>query len=289
LPADYNIESEVMSSHQRSGIGNLRIKQYMDQEYKIPADFEQFLYIGQLLQAEGIKMAIESHRMAMPYCMGSLFWQINDCWPVASWSSMDYYQRWKAVQYFSREAFKSSVITTVVEDGKIRIYGISDSLKSQDGLLMLKLTDFGGKVLWQHERKSRLPVNSSKVIFECDTSTVFKSFDKSYGMLISTFISGKKIICSDIHYFSVVKDLKLPDPNLNIEINQTPEKYVLTLTPRNLCKNVFLTSPNTDVQFSDNFFDILPGQSVTVTCPKSIGLDDFKRGLKYLSVYDTTK
>ena len=90
LPTDWDIESEVMAAHQRSGIGNLRIKQYMEEDYIIPDDFEEFLYVSQLLQAESIKMAIESHRAERPYCMGSLYWQLNDCWPVASWSGIDY-------------------------------------------------------------------------------------------------------------------------------------------------------------------------------------------------------
>ena len=289
IPSDYNIESEVMASHQRSGIGNIRIKQYMAEDYKIPADFEQFLYIGQLLQAEGIKMAMESHRIAIPYCQGSLYWQINDCWPVASWSSMDYYQRWKAVQYFSREAYKNSVITTVEENGKIAVYGISDLLNTQKGLLKLKIIDFRGNTLWEKIVKAQLPANTSAVIFETDSNSLFSSFGKTKCMMVSSFESGKNVIDMDCHYFAKVKDIELLNPGISIDIKETPDSYSVTISTENLCKNLFLFSTNSEVQFSDNFMDILPGQSLTVTCPRSIGTDDFKSGLKYLTVYDTLK
>jgi len=259
IPSDYNIESEVMASHQRSGIGNLRIKQYMEAEYKIPSDFEQVLYIGQVLQAEGIKMALESHRMAMPYCMGSLYWQINDCWPVASWSSMDYYQRWKALQYFARDAYKNSIITSVEENGKIKIYGVSDLLQTQKGILKMKLIDFQGKTLWEKTVKAKLPSNSSSIIFETDTSELISLVGSTKCMLVSTFESGKNVIDTDYHYFAKVKDLKLVNPVVSLDIKETPDVYSVSISAENLCKNLFLTSTNSEVQFSDNFMDILPG------------------------------
>ncbi len=287
IPTDYTIESEVMASHQRSGIGNLRIKQYMAEDYKIPADFEQFLYIGQVLQAEGIKMAIESHRQAMPYCQGSLYWQINDCWPVASWSSMDYYQRWKALQYFSRDAFKNSIISTIEENGKIKVFGISDLVTPQKGLLQLKLIDFQGITLWEKSVKTQLPANSSEVIFEIDTTELLSLVGKTKCMMVTSFESGKKVIDTDYHYFTKVKNLELPNPGINLDVQETPDSYVVVIYSENLCKNLFLTSTNSEVQFSDNFMDILPGQSATVVCPKNIGFEEFKSGLKYLTVYET--
>ncbi len=102
---DFDIYSEVMQSHQRSSIGNVTIETYMLRDYRKPVDFESYLYLSHVLQAEGVKKAMEGHRIAMPYTMGSLYWQINDCWPVASWSSTDYYVRWKALQYYSKRAF----------------------------------------------------------------------------------------------------------------------------------------------------------------------------------------
>lgn len=289
IPADYNIESEVMASHQRSGIGNLRIKQYMADDYKIPTDFEQFLYVGQVLQAEGIKTAIEAHRQAMPYCQGSLYWQINDCWPVASWSSMDYYQRWKALQYFSREAFKNSIISTVEENGKIKIYGISDLPTTQKGLLKIRLIDFRGITLWEKSVKAQLPANSSAVIFETDTTELLELVGRNKCMMVTAFESGKNVIDTDYHYFAKVKELKLADPGISVQVSEMPDLYSVSIHTDNLAKNLFLTSTNSEVQFSDNFMDILPGQTVTVTCPKVIGFEAFKNGMKYLTVYDTTK
>ncbi|MDX1285215.1 MAG: glycoside hydrolase family 2 protein, partial [Draconibacterium sp.] len=115
IPEDYDIFSDVMKSHQRSSIGNGTIEYYMLKEYNRPKDFESFLYVNHVLQAEGIKFGLEGHRRAMPFCMGSLYWQINDCWPVASWSSTDYYQKWKALQYYVKKGF-SQVLVSPYED-----------------------------------------------------------------------------------------------------------------------------------------------------------------------------
>ncbi|HEU5237355.1 MAG TPA: glycoside hydrolase family 2 TIM barrel-domain containing protein, partial [Pyrinomonadaceae bacterium] len=98
-PADHDINSPVMMAHQRHPRGNQLIREYMLREYPEPKDFESFLYVSQVLQAEGIKIGAEHLRRIMPHNMGSLFWQIDDCWPVASWSSIDYTGRWKALQY----------------------------------------------------------------------------------------------------------------------------------------------------------------------------------------------
>ena len=111
--SDHNIYSEVMKSHQRSSIGNETIEQYMLREYSKPNSFKNFLYVSQLLQAEGISMGMEAHRRNRDICMGSLYWQLNDCWPVASWSSIDYYGKWKALHYKTRESFATNLISSL--------------------------------------------------------------------------------------------------------------------------------------------------------------------------------
>lgn len=101
---DLALDSKVMRAHQKNGDGNRLIKEYMDIYMSEPKDFTSFLYMSQVLQAEAMKMAIEAHRRSMPYCMGTLYWQMNDCWPVASWAGMDYYGKWKAMQYYAKKA-----------------------------------------------------------------------------------------------------------------------------------------------------------------------------------------
>jgi beta-mannosidase len=266
LPEDHNIESEVMmAAHQRSGIGNLRIRQYMEADYIIPEDFEQFLYVGQLLQAEAIKLAIESHRAEIPYCMGSLYWQINDCWPVASWSGIDYYGKWKALHYFVREAFKPTVIICDEDADSIFLDVVSDSDEIGNLKLEIRLMDFKGSVLWQSfdEIDSEEPGNSFSL------GEILGNTDPASVVLVSELKQDDKTIDTDFHYFVKPKDLQLIDPQVKMEIKDKGENIEVVLTCNSLAKNVFLYADGLEGQFSDNYFDLLPGESMTVSVPKS--------------------
>lgn len=156
LKEDHRIDSEVMMSHQRGGIAaNNKIKEYMLKSYNKPKDFESFLYVGMLLQGDAIKTAMEAHRRDMPYCMGSLFWQHNDCWPVASWSSRDYYGRWKAQHYFDRKAYDMILVSPVVMDGQLTVHLVSDYLKHVRGKFTLKVMDMEGNIISAKQRRQK--------------------------------------------------------------------------------------------------------------------------------------
>jgi beta-mannosidase len=283
LPEDYNIESEVMTSHQRSGIGNLRIRQYMEEDYKIPVDFEQFLYVGQLLQAEAIKMAIEAHRSEMPYCMGSLYWQINDCWPVASWSGIDYFGRWKALHYFAREAFKPTVLVCSEDLDLLKIKVVSDLKETGNLKLEIRLIDFSGRVLWKSEKEFETP---SQVI-EFPKKDILGKVDPASVVLISELKNENDIIDTDLHYFVKPKDLKLVDPQINTEIIKKGDVIEVSLTSKFLAKNVFLYANEMNGQFSDNYFDILPGTKVKITMPKSANILEAIKSLEVLNLFMT--
>jgi beta-mannosidase len=289
LPQDWNIESEVMASHQRSGIGNLRIRQYMEQDYQIPGDFEKFLYVGQLLQADAIKMALKTHRSDMPYCMGSLYWQLNDCWPVASWSGIDYYGKWKALHYAVKQACKNEIINVVVENGKLKIYGISDLPGKTPAILRLNLMDFNGLSIWNRSVKANLPANGSALIFDIDLKDLPLNFREKEVVFTATLVSGKREIDQEFIYFAKPKDLKLPLPGIKTRISDKGDHFVIEITTEKLCKNLMLISDNTDVQFSDNFFDMMPGETRLITCPATIRWEDFEKGFRTLSLEQAMK
>jgi beta-mannosidase len=283
LPEDYDIESEVMMSHQRSGIGNLRIRQYMETDYRIPKDFEQFLYVGQLLQAEAINMAIECHRSDMPYCMGTLYWQINDCWPVASWSGIDYYGRWKALHYFAREAFKPVTLVMDENKGQVRVHIVSDLPETRQAILVLRIITFNGQELWSDSLPVDIPGWSSAIYVEKDIS----GFDPRKTVLVASLAKEGEVYDSGLHYFTQPKFLLLPDPGITPEIGEKGDAFEVILACTSLARNVFLTAGGYGGQFSDNFFDILPGEKVKVTFPKSGNLEEFKDHLKIMHLQQT--
>lgn len=260
LPEDYNIESEVMASHQRSGIGNLRIKEYMKWDYKVPTDFEQFLYMSQVLQARGIKAAIEAHRRAMPYCMGTLYWQINDCWPVASWSSTDYYHKWKAMHYMVRKAYEPVLLSAFASDGQLKIFGVSDLLESKKTSLLLKLINFEGEQLFKQEIQVDLAANTSSVLFESNIAKFFGSFDKSAVVLQMELRIDDKMVADNKYYFTKPKDQLLPEVNIEVQIIEKEAKYFVEVSTDKLVRNLYLNFKDSDLRFSDNYFDLLPGE-----------------------------
>ena len=127
--SDYSIYSDVMKSHQRSSIGNSTIEDYMFRDYNKPNSFAGYLYVSQILQAYGVSMGMESHRRNKGYSMGSLYWQLNDCWPVASWSSIDYYGKWKALHYSTKKAFQPILISFYKTENQLELHVISDLIR----------------------------------------------------------------------------------------------------------------------------------------------------------------
>jgi beta-mannosidase len=289
MPDEWDIESEVMAHHQRSGIGNLRIRQYMGDDYRIPEDFEHFLYVSQLLQAEGIKMAIQSHRVEMPYCMGSLYWQLNDCWPVASWSGIDYYGKWKALHYFVKDAFKETILAAFHEDDRVKVWAVTDSQSPSNCMLSLKLMDFEGKVLWSEEKAVSLKAGQSIKVFEAASEQFYQIADPAESLLKVDLENEEGILLdTEILYLVKPKDLKLsPDPRLKFQVIEGNDHFEISLSSASLVKNVFLTTMATNHHFSDNGFDLLPGEQRKVNIPKKVGIEDFKEQLKVLMLNET--
>jgi beta-mannosidase len=289
LPQDWDIRSEVMAAHQRSGIGNLRIRSYMKQHYKLPRKFEHQLYIGQLLQAEGIKIAVEAHRTAQPYCMGTLYWQLNDCWPVASWSGMDYYQNWKALHYFVKKAFEPVAPAVFEKDGKLQVHVASDRLKPFPATLRLELIDFEGRQLWKKEQQITIAANTSQRYDEILVKEILGRNKPGKVALRIELADENAALASDIHYFTEVKKLDLPKKvAIEKSVVKSGGKYRIRLRAEMLVKNVFLRFDNADGFFSDNYFDLLPGKTVELSFePSGTTRDLTEKELLLLTVVET--
>ena len=287
---DWDINSEVMKSHQRSSIGNVTIEEYLLRDYRKPKDFEKFLYVGQLLQAEGIKLGIHAHRQNMPYCMGSLYWQINDCWPVASWSSTDYYGNWKALHYRVRDAFKDIILSTKTSNDDLNIYVISDKLKNIDAKISLELINFDGQILNSWENKIIVEANKSKVYLSesIDSITLGKNLEETL-LRIKLISSSQNILDSYNHYFVKPKNLNIPKSNVDVKIKKLRnQNFSIVLSSDKLAKNVYLSSSITGF-FSDNYIDIFPDEILEINFQSNdkISIDSLKNDLKVISLIDT--
>src|SRR5580692_1328498 len=164
-PEDFDIRSTVMQAHQKNKGGNERILTYMLREYREPKNFESYVYLSQVQQAEIIKIGAEHLRRQRPRVMGSLYWQLNDCWPVASWASIDYFGRWKALQYYAKKFYADTIVSPFEHDGKIDVYVVSDALAPQTGSIRTRLLDFSGKVLSDKSSDVQIGAQSSSVAF----------------------------------------------------------------------------------------------------------------------------
>ncbi|MGD9929700.1 MAG: glycoside hydrolase family 2 protein [Mangrovibacterium sp.] len=270
LPEDFDIVSEVMNSHQRSSIGNKTIEYYMLQDYKKPKDFESFLYVNHVLQAEGIKFAVEGHRRAMPYCMGSLYWQINDCWPVASWSSTDYYQRWKALQYYVKKGFEPVLVSPYTEGDFLKIGIVSDRLRKVSAMLKLSMVDFGGKVVWENAVLAEIPANSSASYYDVNLVEFLEGKDSRNQLMVAEVVENGQVIAKNVFYFRPVKELNLPQPKVDYTIAAVDGGFEISLQSNKLAKNLFMTIGDEEGFFSDNYFDLLPGELVKIKLQTAI-------------------
>lgn len=276
---DFELESSVMNAHQKATIGNALIKQTMSLYYKVPAKFEDLVYVGLVLQGQGMRHGIEAHRRNRPYCMGSLFWQLNDSWPVVSWSSIDYYGNWKAMQYQSQRAFAPVLINAIKEGDDLCVYLISDELQDRDDVrLTVELMDFDGKSHGKWTHSGKLTANTSMLFLKKRVDEFLSKQDAATSFLRFTLkAKNGAALADEVFYFAYPKDQKLPEARIETSVKKRGEAIEMTLKTDKLARDIFIEVPVQGVRFSDNFFDLLPGQrkKITITSPEDYSLKDF--------------
>ncbi|GMK37289.1 beta-mannosidase [Paenibacillus sp. CCS19] len=261
---DMELESEVMLAHQRSGGGNQLILTYMQQYMPEAKDMESFLYMSQILQAEAIQTAIESHRSNKPFCMGSLYWQMNDCWPAASWSGIDYYGRWKALQYAVKRSFQDlRIVFEESAPGKLDVRVLSDSVVHSKGELIVEGYDFHGNLMSRIGTEVIIQQPSVNVYTALLAADLIGSVQPSKSVVIAKLLINGEEVDRNIHYWVPTKDLDLPSPVVKLTQGQDENGIWVRLESDRLAKQVWLSSES-EGRFSDNYFDLLPAYPVTV-------------------------
>jgi len=285
-PSDRTINSPVMLAHNKAMGGNGVITKYISMYYHSPKDFDSYLYVSQVLQAEGMKFALETHRRWMPYTMGSLYWQLNDVWPVASWSSLDFENNPKALHYMVKKAFNPLIVVASNYRNDFRVHVVSDKLEAFKAKAELSILDFSGKKLWSKTLPVNVPANTSVEIFKIKTNELVASFDTTQIIFTVKLVDGNKLLASNLGYFSAPKDLKLQKPNITKFISATDHGYSIVLSTDKLVKNLFL-SIDENGHFSDNYFDLLPGEKAIINFTSKEKIEKFEEKLLLFSLIDS--
>lgn len=289
--ADHRIDSDVMLAHQRAGAGaNRRIERYLLESYPSPKDFESFLYMSQVLQGDAIRTAIEAHRRDMPYCMGSLFWQHNDCWPVASWSSRDYFGNWKAQHYMAARAYRDVMLSTMVRGDSVQVYVVSDRRKPASGTLSLQVGRLDGKGAPVYTEKIACGLPASAVTvrnFELTALLAGAKAEEVYILAEYTDDCGKY---ENITLPVKPKDAAFTAPAVKLEISGAPGDYTVSVVSDNFVRAFRMTVDGNDGHlFSDNYFDLIPGREYKVKLRSILAPEQLRQALGWTSLYDASK
>jgi len=236
-------------------------------------------------QAEIIKIGAEHMRRQRPRTMGSLYWQLNDCWPVASWASIDYYGRWKALQYYARRFFDDVLISPYLHDDQVDVYVVSDKQQPHSGKIRVRMLDFTGKMLLEQTQDIQVPALSSASYLKLTKDVLAAKADPRRSFLVADLEVGGQLVSRNLLFFDVTHDLDLPvAPKIESSLSKTDGGYSITLRTPALARNVYVSFGDLDVQTSDNYFDLLPGEPATITLKTSSTLDQLKGALKITSL-----
>lgn len=220
--------------------------------------------------------------------MGSIFWQLNDCWPVASWSSIDYYGRWKALQYYARRFYAPVLVSPHVENGALKVYIVSDEVKTRTANLRVRLMDFDGKVLLEYTHAVNVTPLASKVHLDWPLKKLADAgaADTTHVFVVADLTSDGTQLSRNLVYLAPVKEVHLKPASLRIETTGGNGNYKIRVSSPVLARDVYLSFGSLDVKLSENYFDLLPGETVEITAKSTATLDALKAQLKAISLTD---
>jgi beta-mannosidase len=291
-PADRNVASYVMEHHQRSGIGNTVIVQYLLDWFRLPKDFESLLRVSQMLQAVGIASAVEHWRRHMPRCMGALYWQLNDCWPAASWASIDFSGRWKALHCAAKRFFAPLLISAVADEanGTVDVHATSDRLSPAAARVAWTLTDVGGRTVAADAEPVRAPANGSRRVLRIDLADPLARYGPRDLLLWLELRLRGEVVATHLVTFAPPKHLELTPPQIRARVRRPGGgPFAVTLRAKRPALWTWLELAGAEGRFEDNFFHLRPGAEVTVQAApdRHLTVDAFRKKLRIRSLFDT--
>jgi beta-mannosidase len=275
-PGDRSPQSLAMVHHNKQVEGTERIFKFLSGHYRVTGEWEGFLYTGQLLQAEALKCAVEHWRRRKFRTAGALFWQLNDCWPVTSWSVIDSALRPKAAYYAARRFFAPLLVSFAPVEGGLEVWGTSDFLTPVEGRLNVRLQTFGGKVRASTTMPLRLPANSSERLF-----AIPAAWRKKGGDYMRAEITDRgRPISVNRFLFAEPKDCAFPTARVRVGLEKLgPASYRAVLSSNVFALGVVLSSPGNGVQFHDNFVDLDAGVAHEIAIASRLSLARLRKSL----------
>jgi beta-mannosidase len=287
--ADWNMTSYIMEQHQKNDSGNsLMVGQMLD-TFRLPKDFASLVYLSMVLQAEGIRYGVEHWRRHPDRVAGILYWQLNDCWPVASWSSVDYFGRWKALHYAVRRFFAPLMLSIEDESPEQGVYVSNDSLEPWEGTVNWSLETFSGEILTSGKAPVHVTPQAATQVCRLDFSDRISDDNIRGVVFIAELWQGDRFVTRQTAGFAPIKHLSLADPAVTVNLRGEGGQLMVELTSHSLALLVEGSLTGADVVFSDNYFNLPAGRTARISCPLPAGwtLSRAQKEFRLRSVYDS--
>ncbi|HXX63492.1 MAG TPA: glycoside hydrolase family 2 protein, partial [Bacteroidota bacterium] len=282
VESDRRVQSAVLEHHNKQVEGPERLLRFLVAHYRLPATLEDFVYTGQLLQGEALKCAVEHWRRRKYKTAGALFWQLNDCWPVISWSVIDSKLRPKAAYYYSRRFYAPLLVSFRKSESGLELWLTSDLTSALHGTMEVSALSFSGRRLWRRKKAVVHPADGSACVLMLPADP---ALDPARSYLFARFTSREGPAAKNRFYFSEPKHLALPDPSLSWSVAHSPAHGIrVTVRARRLARCVWLDVEGGDAFFDDNAFDLDPGTEKTVLCLTDLPPHLLKRNLRVRSL-----
>jgi beta-mannosidase len=288
-PADRNLTSYIMEHHQRGNHGNGLIIAQMTDTFRMPKDFYGWIYLSNILQAEGIRYGVEHWRRNMHRVSGTLYWQLNDCWPVASWSSIDYFGRWKALHYAAKRFYAPLLLSIEDTPPVMKVHISSDLIEEVTVTIKWSLENLHGEAVDRGTIKTRIKPLADTLVQEFNFSEHISEVHDRNTIFVCELWQNDQMISTRMSTFVPNKHLALRDPELTVTVQENGSDLVLECTSKQLARFVELKLPGYDMIFNDNYFDIPGGRkkSIRVHKPEQLSTNDVARILKIYSLFDS--